>query len=83
MDIGDSNGEDINPFGGGGGDEKKKPRPLPDDLPKSLNDRRRPVELVPETEMYDGWQGNALSRTAPSLALSIAKNMWQQGNRSF
>ena len=56
MDLGDSNGEDINPFGGGGGDEKK-PRALPDDLPKSLNDRRRPVELVPETEMYDGWQG--------------------------
>ena len=47
-------------YGGGFGsddNEDKKPRPLPTDLPKSLNDRRRPTELVPETEMYDGWQG--------------------------
>jgi hypothetical protein len=48
MDLGDSSG----------GEEAKKPRPLPADLPRSLNDRRNvPVELVPETEMYDGWQG--------------------------
>ena len=41
------------------GDGKdNKPRPLPADLPKSLDDRRRPTELVPETEMYDGWQGS-------------------------
>jgi len=46
-------------FDGGFGDdgEKKKPRTLPADLPKSLDDRRRPTELVPETELYDGWQG--------------------------
>lgn len=36
-----------------------KPRVIPADLPRSLNDRRHaPVEdYVPETEMYDGWQG--------------------------
>ncbi len=38
-------------------DDDTIPRPLPPDLPKSLDDRRRPTELVPETEMYDGWQG--------------------------
>jgi hypothetical protein len=48
MDIGDS----------AGGDGEKKPRVLPDDLPRSLNDRKVvSTELVPETEMYDGWQG--------------------------
>ncbi|KAK2041162.1 hypothetical protein LZ31DRAFT_568178 [Colletotrichum somersetense] len=53
--------EDAN---GGFGD--KKPRSLPDDLPKSLDDRsRRPVELVPETEMYDGWQGQSQFLTTP------------------
>lgn len=71
MDLGDSNGEDINPFGGGGGDEKK-PRALPDDLPKSLNDRRRPVELVPETEMYDGWQGQSQFLTTPIVAKPLS-----------
>lgn len=56
MDLGDSDGGAAGPFGMGG-EEEKKPRPLPDDLPKSLNDRRRPTEMVSETEMYDGWQG--------------------------
>ena len=42
----------------GGDGKKKKPRELPPDLPRSLNDRRSvPTELLPETEMYDGWQG--------------------------
>jgi hypothetical protein len=37
---------------------KKPLRPLPDDLPTSLNDRKRVHdELVPETEIYDAWQG--------------------------
>lgn len=40
-----------------GGGESKQPRALPLDLPKSLDDRRRPTDLVPETELYDGWQG--------------------------
>lgn len=46
----------------GGSDSESgehKPRPLPSDLPKSLDDRRHaPKEdYVRETEMYDGWQG--------------------------
>ncbi|KAK1971379.1 DIL domain-containing protein [Colletotrichum eremochloae] len=49
-----------------GGFGNKKTRPLPDDLPKSLDDRsRRPVDLVPETEMYDGWQGQSQFLTTP------------------
>lgn len=36
-----------------------KPKAMPADLPTSLDDRRHaPVDyVVPETEMYDGWQG--------------------------
>lgn len=54
MDIGD-NGGDI---GGFGEEERQRPKPLPDDLPKSLDDRRNVSTLyTPETEMYDAWQG--------------------------
>lgn len=38
---------------------ESKPRAIPDDLPKSLDDRRHAGGefTMPETEMYDGWQG--------------------------
>jgi hypothetical protein len=53
MDFGD-NGGDI----GGSGEEKQRPQALPDDLPKSLDDRRSvPTHYTAETEMYDAWQG--------------------------
>ncbi|KAI1846492.1 hypothetical protein JX265_004985 [Neoarthrinium moseri] len=63
MDFGD-------PDGGGFGDEQpKKPRELPSDLPKSLDDRRHvTTELVRETEFYDGWQGQSQFLTSPMLA---------------
>lgn len=53
MDLGDSLSQD------GFGQPEDKPRPLPADLPTSLDDRRHvPNEhLITETEMYDGWQG--------------------------
>lgn len=37
----------------------KRPRDLPSDLPRSLDDRRRDTtaEYGGETEYYDGWQG--------------------------
>ncbi len=62
MDLG---GSDGGGFGGGFGDDDAgmppKKRTLPADLPRSLDDRRHvPTELVPETEMYDGWQGQCL-----------------------
>ena len=54
MDIGDNNGD----IGGFGDEEVKRPRPLPDDLPKSLDDRKNVfADYAPETEMYDAWQG--------------------------
>jgi len=56
MDIEDHNG-DI----GGFGEERGIPRPLPDDLPKSLDDRKNvSAEYAPETEMYDAWQGKTI-----------------------
>lgn len=46
----------------GGEEERKKPRELPDDLPRSLNDRRNvPTHFPIETEMYDAWQGASIS----------------------
>ena len=63
MDLGDSDGG----FGAGDGGFSQHNRALPDDLPKSLDDRRHvPIELVPETEMYDGWQGACLIPVHPS-----------------
>ena len=67
MDLGISDG------GGFAGDDMehqqtKQSIELPSDLPKSLDDRRRqPVELPPETEFYDGWQGKQASSFSPSL----------------
>lgn len=45
-------------------DDNYPPRPMPTNLPTSLNDRRHaPVEyIVPETEIYDGWQGESTPR---------------------
>ncbi|OAA67263.1 dil and ankyrin domain containing protein [Niveomyces insectorum RCEF 264] len=61
--------------GFGSGDEGSEPRTgrtlppeLPPDLPTSLDDRRRITGLVPETEMYDGWQGQSQFLTSPMLA---------------
>lgn len=63
----DADGAGGDTFGGGGGfassgdeaGDTQKPRALPLDLPKSLDDRRRPTGFVPETELYDGWQGES------------------------
>ncbi|KAK3899940.1 hypothetical protein C8A05DRAFT_36436, partial [Staphylotrichum tortipilum] len=69
MDLGGPDGG----FGGGFGDDDggmpPNKRTLPADLPRSLDDRRHvPTELVPETEMYDGWQGQSQFLTSPMLA---------------
>ncbi|KAK4142999.1 uncharacterized protein C8A04DRAFT_37870 [Dichotomopilus funicola] len=46
-----------------------KRRTLPADLPRSLDDRRHvSTDLVPETEMYDGWQGQSQFLTSPMIA---------------
>ncbi|KAI1297358.1 hypothetical protein F5Y03DRAFT_369686 [Xylaria venustula] len=69
MDFGDPDG------GGFGDDEPKKPQALPADLPKSLDDRKAvQTEFVPETEMYDGWQGQSQFLTSPIPAKPLQFN---------
>ncbi|RDW64939.1 ankyrin repeat-containing protein [Coleophoma cylindrospora] len=71
MDIGD-NGGDIG-FQNEG--EIKRPRALPDDLPKSLDDRKSvPTHFAAETEMYDAWQGQSQFLTTPVLAKPLQFN---------
>ena len=53
MDPEESHSEGENLFGEG----PSPRRPLPHDLPKSLDDRQPVRELGAETEMYDAWQG--------------------------
>ncbi|RAL09555.1 DIL and Ankyrin domain protein [Aspergillus homomorphus CBS 101889] len=48
------------------------PRTLPDDLPKSLDDRRSMPVLQPETEMYDAWQGQSQFLTTPVAAKPLS-----------
>ncbi|TVY32485.1 Dilute domain-containing protein, partial [Lachnellula subtilissima] len=69
MDIGDNGGgfgeDDI----GTQHEVMPMPRALPDDLPKSLDDRKNvPAHLPQETEMYDAWQGQSQFLTTPVLA---------------
>ncbi|KAG0159331.1 hypothetical protein PDIDSM_6853 [Penicillium digitatum] len=45
---------------------------LPDDLPKSLDDRRSVPIFQPETEMYDAWQGQSQYLTAPVAAKPLS-----------
>ncbi|KAL1961594.1 hypothetical protein VTN77DRAFT_1420 [Rasamsonia byssochlamydoides] len=56
-------------------DTGQKPKALPDDLPKSLDDRRAPPEYAGETEMYDGWQGQSQYLTAPTTAKPLTFNL--------
>ncbi|KFY67917.1 hypothetical protein V496_01325 [Pseudogymnoascus sp. VKM F-4515 (FW-2607)] len=53
---------------------RPKPKELPADLPKSLNDRRAIPEFTAETEMYDAWQGQSQFLTAPVLAKPLQFN---------
>lgn len=57
MDVTDPRREYENNSDG----EIARPRALPDDLPKSLDDRRTVPSYGGETEMYDAWQGTGSS----------------------
>lgn len=58
MDIGDHGGDLSGRFGDEDQQQPKRPRALPDDLPKSLDDRKNvSSHYTAETEMYDAWQG--------------------------
>ena len=54
MDLGVQHSDDENGFE----EDNHRPRPLPDDLPKSLDDRQPVRHYGGETEMYDAWQGS-------------------------
>lgn len=44
-----------------------RPRQLPDDLPRSLDDRRTVPQIAGETEIYDAWQGACPADPASEL----------------
>ncbi|PGH37120.1 hypothetical protein GX50_00103 [[Emmonsia] crescens] len=56
-------------------DIARKPRPLPDDLPRSLDDRRSVPTFGTETEMYDAWQGQSQFLTNPMPAKPLSFNL--------
>ncbi|PGH03744.1 hypothetical protein GX51_03888 [Blastomyces parvus] len=64
----DNGGEDS-------GDITPKPRPLPDDLPTSLDDRRSVPVFGAETEIYDAWQGQSHFLTNPIPAKPLSFNL--------
>ncbi|KAL8818626.1 MAG: hypothetical protein Q9223_002785 [Gallowayella weberi] len=55
--------------------EDERPRQLPADLPKSLDDRQPVRNFGPETEMYDAWQGQSQFLTSPMPAQPLAFNL--------
>ncbi|KAI4715696.1 hypothetical protein E4T48_08139 [Aureobasidium sp. EXF-10727] len=59
-----------------GFDEQPKPRELPADLPRSLDDRKTFSGYGNvETEYYDAWQGQSQFLTAPTIAQSNNFNL--------
>lgn len=55
---GEGQGEDIDESLNTSPVERQRPRPLPADLPRSLDDRKSYNAYdQPETEYYDAWQG--------------------------
>jgi hypothetical protein len=59
MDIGILHSDDEGGFEDAQ-EEQLRPRALPSDLPKSLDDRQPVRHYGAETEMYDAWQGAEL-----------------------
>ncbi|KAL8997779.1 MAG: hypothetical protein Q9169_003028 [Polycauliona sp. 2 TL-2023] len=55
--------------------KEEKPRRLPADLPKSLDDRQPVANLAGETEMYDAWQGQSQFLTSPMPAQPLTFNL--------
>ncbi|KAI9856740.1 MAG: hypothetical protein M1813_008777 [Trichoglossum hirsutum] len=74
MDIGDPHTGEENGLDEIG-EERPRPRRLPDDLPKSLDDRRTADTFGTETEIYDAWQGQSQFLTTPVPARPISFNL--------
>ncbi|KAL9100702.1 MAG: hypothetical protein Q9163_003947 [Psora crenata] len=58
-----------------GEEEVARPRPLPADLPRSLDDRQPVHHYSTETEMYDAWQGQSQFLTTPAPAKPLTFNL--------
>lgn len=71
MDLGDSHSEEESGFDEG----PSQRRPLPHDLPKSLDDRQPVRNYGGETEMYDAWQGQSQFLTSPMPAQPLSFNL--------
>lgn len=56
-------------------EEIEKPRELPADLPRSLDDRKNFRSYNEETEYYDAWQGQSQFLTAPTIAKPLNFNL--------
>lgn len=67
MDSSDGLREDTNGFH----EEVVKPRQLPADLPKSLDDRQPVRSYGRETEIYDAWQGRVRFSLSHRIAGSL------------
>ncbi|KAL9096519.1 MAG: hypothetical protein Q9165_001516 [Trypethelium subeluteriae] len=52
-----------------------RPRQLPDDLPRSLDDRKNFPSYRSETEVYDAWQGQSQFLTTPVPAQPLNFNL--------
>ena len=56
-------------------EEEARPRPLPSDLPKSLDDRQPVRHYGAETEIYDAWQGQSQVLSSPINSQPLAFNL--------
>ncbi|UJO22332.1 Dilute domain-containing protein [Fulvia fulva] len=56
-------------------DENVKPRGLPSDLPRTLDDRKNFSGYKEETEYYDAWQGQSQFLSAPTIAQPLNFNL--------
>ncbi|KAK5138048.1 hypothetical protein LTR08_005846 [Meristemomyces frigidus] len=78
MDYGDEQdiGNGLRRVEGNGEEEAVvRPRELPADLPRSLDDRKNFPSYNQETEFYDAWQGQSHILTAPPTAQPLSFNL--------
>ena len=74
MDIGTRPSDDEGGFEDAT-EDPPQPRALPEDLPKSLDDRQPVRNLGAETEIYDGWQGQSQFLSSPLPSKPLAFNL--------
>ncbi|CAI7570883.1 unnamed protein product [Penicillium manginii] len=64
--------EEVDPSHNHSPASSESPKELPEDLPKSLDDRRSVPVYQQETEMYDAWQGQSQFLTTPVAAKPLS-----------